>query len=335
MKKHEAARGTVVYEAIESRALAKNPLGDPATRTLPVYLPPGYEDGKRRYPVIHMLSGFLGAGQGLLNWSFTGEALDRRLDRLIGDGAMKPSIVVMPDAITSLGGSQYLNSRGTGRYADYFTGELVPRVDRSFRTLAEPAHRAVMGKSSGGYGALVHAMERPDLFGAVASHSGDLYFEYGYLQDFPKACTEIGKAGGLKAWLADYRAAKKKSHAQITTLNIVAMAACYSPGKAGLPELPFDLATGRIRELVWGRWLAHDPLRILEESYRALRGMRLVYLDAGSRDEWSLHLGARMFAARARELGVKVTHEEFDDGHMDVSYRLDVSLPKVARAIAR
>jgi len=249
---------------------------------------------------------------------------------------MKPCIVALPDAITALGGSQYLNSRGTGRYADYFADEVVPRVDRSFRTLAEPAHRAVMGKSSGGYGALVHAMRRPDLFGAVASHSGDMYFEYGYLPDLPKACTAIGQAGGLASWLARYHAAKKKSHGLITTLNIVAMAACYSPGKAGAIELPFDLETGKMRDKVWARWLAHDPLRILEErgSARALESMRLVYLDAGSRDEWNLHLGARMFAARARELGVRLTHEEFDDGHMDVSYRLDVSLPKVSRAIA-
>ncbi len=328
-----APRGTVVYEAVESRALAGNPLGDPSVRVLPVYLPPGYERGRKRYPVIHVLAGFLGAGHGLLNWSFTGEPLDRRLDRLIAEGRMKPCIVALPDATTSYGGSQYLNSRGTGRYADYFTDELVPRVDRSFRTLAEPAHRAVMGKSSGGFGALVHAMARPDLFGAVASHSGDLYFEYGYLPDLPKACTALGEAGGLDGWLGRYREAKKKGHSLITTLNVVAMAACYSPREDGTPELPFDLGTGKLRDDVWGRWLANDPLRILEGRHAALEGMRLVFLDAGRRDEWNLHLGARMFAARARELGVATTHEEFDDGHLDTAYRYDVSLPLVSRAI--
>jgi enterochelin esterase family protein len=331
----ERAAGTVVYEVIESRALKNNPLGDPSVRTLPVYLPPGYSTSTRRYPVIHVLSGFLGAGQSLLNWTFTGEPLDRRLDRLIGDGKMKPCIVVLPDCTTSYGGSQYVNSRGTGRYGDHVTNEIVPRVDRAFRTLEGASHRAVVGKSSGGYGALVHAMARPDLFGAVASHSGDLYFEYGYLPDLPKACTDIGRAGGLANWLEAYRAAPKKSHALITTLNIVAMAACYSPDKGGLPELPFDVETGRMREKVWERWLSHDPLRILEGRHAALAAMRLVFLDAGSRDEWNLHLGARMFVKRARQLGVRVAHEEFDDGHMDVSYRFDVSLPMIARAISR
>ncbi len=329
-------RGAIVNLVVESRALAKNPLGDPSTRTLPVYLPPGYDRGTRRYPVIHMLAGFLGSGQGLLNWSFTGEPLDRRLDRLIGDGAMKPCIVALPDATTRLGGSQYLDSRGTGRYARYFTSEVVQHVDRAFRTVPDPRHRAVVGKSSGGYGALVHAMTRPDLFGAVASHSGDMCFEYGYLPDFPKACTSIVKAGSLAAWQEEYRSAPKKGHALITTLNIVAMAACYSARGDGTIDLPFDQPTGRLRDKVWQRWLAHDPLRMLETRTcaDALRGMRLVYLDAGTRDEWNLHLGARMFATRARELRVRVTHEEFDDGHMDVSYRLDVSLPLVARAIA-
>jgi enterochelin esterase family protein len=164
-----------------------------------------------------------------------------------------------------------------------------------------------------------------------------MYFEYGYLPDLPKACTATAKAGSLEAWLAGYRKATKKSHAHITTLNVVAMAACYSPAKDGTPDLPFELPGGKLRERVWARWLAHDPLRLLEERAhaRALAGMRLVYLDAGTRDEWNLHLGARMFAARAKALGVRVTHEEFDDGHMDVSYRFDTSLPLVARAVAR
>jgi enterochelin esterase family protein len=336
--KVEDRRGSVVFETLDSRLLRDNPLGDPSARMVTVYLPPGYDAAAkraRRYPVIHVLSGFLGSGQSFLNWSYSGESLDRRLDRLIGSGAMKPCIVVLPDAMTAYGGSQYVDSRGTGRYGSYFTREVVPFVDRVFRTLPEARHRAVMGKSSGGFGALYHAMQRPDLFGAVASHSGDMYFEYGYLPDLPKACTEIGKAGGLAAWQKAFRAAKKKSHAQITTLNIVAMAACYSPTSKGAPELPFDLATGELRHRVWDRWLAKDPVRMLETHHRALAKMRLVFLDAGRRDEWNLHLGARIFAARARRLGVKVTHEEFDDGHMDVSYRFDVSLPKVARAIAR
>jgi enterochelin esterase family protein len=326
--------GRVVYEEVSSRVLRKNPLGDPHVRTLPVYLPPGYESGTRRYPVIFMLAGFGGSGRTMLNFNPFSESLDQRIDRLILGGHMKPCIIALPDCLTAYGGSQYLNSRAMGRYADHLSQELVRHVDLRFRTLPSARHRAVMGKSSGGYGALVHAMLFPGVFGAAASHSGDLCFEYGYLPEFPKAVTEIGRVGGLDAWWQKFRDAEKKTSAQMLVLNTLAMTAAYSPTRSGSLDLPFDLETGALREDVWEKWLALDPLRMLPRYKSALRRMRLVFLDAGTRDEWNLHLGARMFAKRARELGVKVTHEEFDDGHRDVSYRYDVSLPLLARAIS-
>ncbi len=328
--------GRVVSERMRSRALVGNALEDPHVRDVPVYLPPGYDDSTRRYPVIFVLVGFGSSGQALLNFNGFGEPLDRRLDRLISRGAMKPCVVVMPDAFTALGGSQYIDSPGTGRYGRYLTKELVRFVDARFRTLPVARHRAVVGKSSGGYGALVHGMTHPDVFGALASHSGDVAFEHCYMHDFPIALGELERAGGVEPWLRKFRAAKKKSHAQIATLNIVAMTACYSP-KRGLPllcDFPFDLRTAAVREPVWRRWLAHDPLRMLPAHARALRSLRLVYLDAGRKDEWNLHLGARAFVDKARALGVKVVHEEFDDGHMDISYRYDVSLPLVSKAIS-
>ncbi len=331
-----AKAGRVVLERIDSRVLRGNPLGDPSERIVPVYLPPGYDEGKRRYPVIFVLSGFTGSGRMLLNLSAFGEPLDARLDRLIGSGAMKPCIAVLPDCITAYGGSQYLDSRATGRYETHLARELVRFVDRRYRTLPEARHRAVVGKSSGGYGALVHAMKHPDVFGAAASHSGDMGFDQCYQPDFAKAATEIGLAGGPEAWMKKFRAAKKKSHAQITVLNIVGMTSCYSPNPR-LPigcDFPFDLETGELREAVWKKWLACDPLQMMATHARALKSLRLLFVDAGTRDEWNLHLGARRFARKAHALGIRVQHQEFDDGHMDVSYRYDVSLPLVARAIA-
>ncbi len=327
-------KGRVVFEQVTSRVLRDNPLGDPHVRTIAVYLPPGYDEGKRRYPVIFMLAGFGGSWRTMLNFDPFGERLDQRFDRLIASGRMKPCIIALPDAFTSYGGSQYLNSPATGRYADYLSKELVREVDRRFRTLPSARHRAVMGKSSGGYGALVHAMLSPDVFGAVASHSGDMCFEYCYLPEFPKAVTAIGELGGLEAWWQNFREAKKKTSSQMLVLNTLAMTVAYSPTRSGGLDLPFDLETGALRESVWAKWLARDPLRMLQRYKSALRGTRLVFLDAGRRDEWNLHLGARMFAKRAQELRVKVTHEEFDDGHRDVSYRYDVSLPLIARAIS-
>jgi Putative esterase len=339
--KKQKPGGRVVLERVESRVLRGNPLGDPSVRTVPVYLPAGYDDvenAKKRYPVIYVLTGFTGSGRALLNVSAFGEAFDARLDRLIGSGAMKPCIVVMPDCMTAYGGSQYVNSRATGRYEDHLAVELVRFVDGKYRTLAERRHRAVAGKSSGGYGALVHAMKHPDVFGAAASHSGDIGFEQCYLPDFGRAATEIGLAGGARAWMEKFRAARRKSHAHHTVLNVIGMATCYSPNPSqplGC-DLPFDLETCELRPSVWRKWLAHDPLQMIKAPAhaRALRSLRLLFVDAGTRDEYYLHFGARRFVRQAKSLAVRVVHQEFDDGHMDVSYRYDVSLPLVAKAIS-
>ncbi|MBN1965312.1 MAG: esterase, partial [Anaerolineae bacterium] len=154
-----ATPGRVEQLTLTSDVLRENPLGDPYDRTLPVYLPPGYDGGDAcRYPVIVMLTGYSGSGPQLLNVRAWDESLPQQLDRLIGSGQMRPAIVVMPDCFTRYGGSQYLNSSALGRYEDYLIDEIVPFVDAHYRTLTDRAHRGVIGKSSGGYGALVQAM---------------------------------------------------------------------------------------------------------------------------------------------------------------------------------
>jgi enterochelin esterase family protein len=164
-------------ERIESAVLKGNPAGDPHVRSVPIYLPPSYDwSPERRYPVIFVLTGFTGRGRMLLNDNLWSPALDDRMDGLIGRGACGEMMLVMPDCATRFGGSQYLDSTATGRYEDHVVRELVKLVDGKYRTLAGREHRGIMGKSSGGYGSLVLAMRHPDVFGAVACHSGDMYF---------------------------------------------------------------------------------------------------------------------------------------------------------------
>jgi enterochelin esterase family protein len=330
-------RGTVVVERFESEALRGNPAGDPHVRDVPVYLPPSYAgDPARRYPVAFVLSGFTGRGRMFLNDNPWSPSLPDRMDALVGSGACGEMILVMPDAFTKFGGSQYLNSSATGRYEDHVAGELVAWADTAFRTRPGRDHRGVIGKSSGGYGALVLGMRHPDVFGAVVSHSGDACFEWCYRPDLPKFCAMVQRAGGLAKWFEDFRSKLQKKHDDFTVLNILGMAASYSPNPATAPfgiDLPVDLDSGEFRPDVWERWLELDPLRLVDSHAAALRGMKLVFLDCGTRDEWHLHLGARMLARKLAAHGVAHEHEEFDDGHMNVSYRLDVSLPKLARAL--
>ncbi|HET7224312.1 MAG TPA: alpha/beta hydrolase-fold protein, partial [Candidatus Eisenbacteria bacterium] len=333
----EPRRGHILFERFESRVLAGNPAGDPATRTIPLYLPPSYAtEPNRRYPVIYVLSGFTGRGRMLLNDNAWSPALDERMNALIAHGCDE-TILVMPDCFTKFGGSQYLNSSATGPYEDHLISELVPWVDRHYRTFPQRGQRGIVGKSSGGYGALALGMRHADVFGAVGSHSGDMLFDYCYRGDVPEFCTTVRNAGGLEAWWRAFQAARQKRQADMDALNILGMAAAYSPNPATQPfgiDLPIDLDTGAWRDDVWQRWLAHDPLRMLDAHADALRSLQLLYLDAGTRDEWHLHLGLMQFTRALDRLGIAHHAEYFDDGHMNVPYRYDVSLPMMARALS-
>lgn len=330
-------RGSVQVETVESAILKGNPPGDPHVRDLHVYLPPGYDSRDARYPVVWGLAGFTGRGRSMLNDGAWTPGIADRMDALIESGRAKPMILALPDCFTHVGGSQYINSTGLGRYDDYIVKELVPLVDARYRTLPGPRHRGVMGKSSGGYGALVLGMRHPDVFGAVACHSGDMFFDMCYTRDFGPAIRSFRKAGGLEAWYQKFHAAPRKRTEDFPALDVVGMAAAYSPNPDAPPafcDLPFDPETGALQSEVWAKWKANDPLSLLDRHVDALKSLRLLFLDCGTDDEFYLDLGLRQFARRLQALGVKHESEEFEDGHMNIPYRYDVSLPKLSAALA-
>ena len=137
--------------------------------------------------------GFTGSGLSHVAWKNFSENVPERAARLVFEKKMAPAIIVFPDCFTALGGNQYINSSAVGRYADYLTQELVPFVDAQFRTLASREHRGCFGKSSGGYGAIVHGMLHPEVWGAVADHSGDSYFDVLYASDWPNTLDALAK----------------------------------------------------------------------------------------------------------------------------------------------
>jgi S-formylglutathione hydrolase FrmB len=333
----------VVHEEIESAALAGNRHGDPTRRLTPVILPPSYDrDPGRRYPVIYVLAAFTGTGWQLLSRSPLAESLDERIARLCAQDPDLPEfITVLPDCFTALGGSQYVNSPGLGRYEDHVVSEIVPHIDRRYRTLPLARHRGVVGRSSGGIGALWLAMNHPEVFGAVGSHAGDGYFRLSLPPELNKFCRRVRRYGGpegaLKHWLSLSRGGSRPGEL-FDVMTILASAAAYSPdpdSPLGF-RLPVDWQTAALDEEVFARWLRFDPIEICSEPrYRdALASMRLLFLDAGTRDEYYLDLAARRLASRLGALGIRHTHEEFDDGHMSTTYRFDRSLPLLARALS-
>ena len=324
-------RGSVVNLRHESSALRDNPLGDPYERDLFVYLPPGYNDSDKRYPVVHCLTGFTGRGRMFLNDQAFTPNHAQRMDRLIADGRVRPMILAMPDCFTWYGGAQYINSSATGNYEDYLTREIVPLVDANFRTLTGRDARAVMGKSSGGYGALVMALRHAELFGLVCSTAGDCYFEYCYMMDVSKALRAID--GDPIRFMKKFWETEKKGKNDFTAVNFIGMAACYSPNGTGF-DLPFDLETGEMRRDVLERWFEHDPVRLVERHADALKSLKLLFIDAGTRDEFALDLGARILSKRLKEHNIPHIHEEFDDGHFNISYRQDRSLEMISKHVA-
>ena len=329
--------GVVVRERFASAVLQGNPLGDPAEREVLVYLPPSYATmPERHYPVLFVLTGFMGTGAKLLNWEAFQPTVPDYLDAAAArDPARGEFIAVFPDCFTSFGGSQYINSVAVGNYADYVL-ELVPHIDATYRTRGVAA-RGIMGHSSGGYGALVHAMRHPEVWNAVACRSGDMAFELCFMRDFPAVCNIIGRAGGLERWWADVTTREQRISNDFPAHNIVAMAACYSPNLANQPlpiDLPFDLQTCETIPDVWARWLAHDPVYVVEEytCQDALRSLKLLHFECGRRDEFSLHFGARRLARQLEALGIAHTYTETDDGHSGTNYRYPTILAQFAEA---
>ncbi|MGA8274930.1 MAG: alpha/beta hydrolase-fold protein [Thermoplasmata archaeon] len=329
--------GSVEVHRFESQVLVGNPWDDPTVRDLPVYIPPS--GTTKGLPLLVLLSGYTGfGGMHFEPPLFLRSTIIRRLDSLIRTGVAPEAVLVAPDCLTTLGGSQYLNSSATGRYEDYVVQELLPWVQRRYGT----GPSALLGTSSGGYGSLVLALRHPDVFRAAGSNSGDAYFEYCYLPEFPAAFRALRRAGGpdalLRRMLNEPTRDFGPSNPDMQAFELMAYASAYSPtpDHPGEFELPFDLVSGALREEVWSRWLAWDPVRMVRTpTYSAaLRQLACVYVDGGVRDQFGLDLGARIFAREAKAQGGHIDHEEFEGGHWDAVPRYDVMIPRLLRALA-
>jgi hypothetical protein len=327
--------GRFEEHAFTSGALRDNPLGDPHERPLWVYVPPGYDDeSERRYPSVYMIQGLTGQLDMWRNRSPFRRNFPELADELFAAGDAPPCVIVWVDAWTSIGGSQFLDSPGTGNYHTYLCDEIVPWVDENYRTLADAAHRGIAGKSSGGYGAMVTPLRRPDLFGGLATHAGDALFEVCYLPEFRESARALRDHydGSFDKFWEDFRsrpAMTKKTDGVL--LNDWCMAACYSADEDGTVRLPFDTGTGELIPEIWERWLEWDPVRMVPKHADAMRGMRGIYIDAGKRDEWYLDLGAEAYRRALGDIGVTDVHFElFDAGHMGIEYRYPLSLKYLA-----
>jgi Putative esterase len=311
---------------VDSALLRGNPLGDPATREVLVLVPPGPPDD-RGHPVVHLLAGFGSRGRDLLAAPVLADPLTTVLARAVAGWAVPP-LVVLPDCATRWGGSQYLDSPGCGRYLSHLADEVVPLVEREFPV--RPGQRAVLGKSSGGYGALMAALLRPGLFSAVLAHSPDAGFEHCYLPLLPGVLDTLAEdpLTDPARW-----AGRPRDGRFMVAVSLLAMGICYAPGTLADPAdgLPCDPAGGPWRDEVWRRWLAHDPVRLVPSRAAALRALDLLVLDAGVRDEYGMRWGTRALAAALTRAGVPHEFTEHDGGHHGIEHRFEASLGLLGR----
>jgi Putative esterase len=334
--------GRFEHATIDSAALAGNPLGDAAQRPLWVYLPPAYDaDPTARFPVIYLIQGYTGTLGMWGNRSAFRPTVPELIDDLFAGReppAAPPALVVGVDAWTAYGGSQFVDSPGTGRYHTYLCDEVVPFVDQRWRTIADRDSRAITGKSSGGFGAMITPMLRPDLFGAFASHAGDALYELCYLKDFGEAARQLRDSydGSYDVFWRDFRSRVAFTRPGDPVLvSVYGVAACFSADPDGTVRLPFDPATGRLVEPVWQRWLDWDPVRMVPRHADALHSQRAVWVDAGRRDEYFLDLGAQAFVAELAKIGVAPQFELFDAAHGAIEYRYPLALRFLSERLAR
>ncbi len=330
-------RGRIELPRFESRLLAKNLLGDPTEREVLVYLPPSYDQGGR-FPLLMILAPYAAGHRSLTNYKLWEPDLFERYEALLARGEADEAILVAPDCMTRWGGSQLIDSTATGPYQSYIVDEVLPFVDARYRTIPAREARGVLGRSSGGFGALRLGLDRPEAFAAYASHAGDSAFEVSIRPSFTSVAITFDRAGGIAAFLQRFAERGPERGGDFEAIMTIATAAAYAPDlDAPFPHaaLPFDIHTAMPIDPIWQRWLDHDPLVRLERDPRALTDAALVFLDAGDRDEHGLQFGARMMAARLKERGAPVIHEEFPGGHRGTAYRTDRSIPLVVSALAR
>ena len=256
-------------------------------------------------------------------------SVPERLALAMQSGEIKPAVFVWPACETKLGGSQYVNSSGTGNYQDYVINEVIPAAEKHYNCGGEN-NRVVVGKSSGGFGALSLTMRNPGFFRATASHAGDMGFDMSHFRGFADALTCWSKYGGIESFIQQLPSLSKFGFTEHAGIEAIAMATCYSPNAES--ELGFDLPvapeTGEIRHNIFDKWLSYDPLRMLDEKNNAdaLRQLDHLFLDAGETDEFALQWGLRRFHEKLKAQNIDAHVEYFKGGHFAMDDRWQQSL---------
>jgi len=329
-------KGQVEIFKFKSNVLKNNPLKDPYERDLIIYLPEKYRKSySKGYTAIFLLPSFGNNNYSTVNNNPFSPTIYQILENLVKEKKCEEMIIVILDCFNKFGGSQYINSSAVGNYKDYLVEEIVPFINSKYNV----SKNALLGKSSGGYGAITIGMQYPKTFNAIAAHSFDSAFEYCYLPDFPTAYKTLKKYGNIEKWLSNFWNEENKSNKNdFITLNIISMAAHYSPGHPNTKnfeiEMPFDLETGEFNDKVWSRWKSKDPINMIDKFKDNLKNLDLLFFDCGVNDEFNLFIGTKIFSERCKLFGIDHDYMQYEGGHFNTSFRYIESLSKISEKLS-
>ena len=339
MPKHSFAPvlGQIDRYVLDSKLL-ENRLGDPTSREILVHIAPEGVDlihKGEKLPVIIYLAPFTSSGPARAGWKAFSESILQRHERLVGNGEMPPCLLVLPDTFTSLGGNQFVDSPVMGNWSTWLSSDLKDSIMQRYSCNGK---FGLIGKSSGGYGAMYNALTNPSQWDGIVSHSGDVGFETMFMPTFAETITHISRYGSPANYVDSVMKAGKMSSDDFHTLMICAMAASYDPGisEADNPlgiQLPVDMKHCELDEHRWSKWLEFDTLKLIESNSNNLNSLKLLFFDCGNQDQYGIQYGSRKMAIRLSELGINHIWEEFDGTHSGIDFRLDTSLPLLSKSL--
>lgn len=332
--------GKVLSFEMKSSLLQGNGANDRENIEILAYLPAELlaqdPELRRRYPVVYALAPWTSQASSFFCKQPFKKTLPERVDELVRHKKTKPFILVCPDYCTKFGGSQFVDSSFFGPQAKSIVEELFPFCEKNLPILPDWKCRTVIGRSSGGFGALRLALDYPRSVGAVAAHSADSAFDLLFKSDLTTLCDKTRSfSNNVELYLKKIRSLDKVLPGDVHAMMLLGTAGFYSPNPDSALgyDLPIDLYSGEIIENVWNQWLEHDPVQVIRKKGNNLRLLSHLYIECGLSDQFRLLYGARQMHLALQQIGIAHDYEEFSDNHSGTDYRFDVSIPKLISSL--
>lgn len=304
--------GQIVSDSIQSNSLAQTITRENPLRQVAIYLPPGYVESTKRYPVLYLLHGI-----GDTYEEFTGDTIQNNnikdlMDAGIAAKKFGEMIIVMPDEKTNWFGSFYSNSSVTGNWVDFTKNELVSFIDSKYRTIAKASSRAIAGHSMGGYGALTLAMKNPDIFSVTYGINAALICFCGEITPGNPVVVKALKAKNLNDLLATNNA---------ISIGLLTVSQAFSPNRLKPPfyaDMPFKMQGAKVvpNPIAYNKWIANNPVQMAEKYKLNLLKLRAIKFDSGNNDEYLFIIeNNRLFSKKLTTLNIPHQFEEYNGDH--------------------